>query len=174
MLKWFSYNYTLTLMGDLQTIEDPSGITSSTVVSYTCGTSHGRTTGKLAWVNQTVHWSRTVRTGTWDKDRERMLRGGTQFNSTVKIATFSLAVTRRGSNGAVNSQKKQGKRALHYAIINFGLRKKLLMTQGINMTSCKPGSFLYPTGSFSTSSISSFTTCSFPVTLSFISWLRRN
>jgi hypothetical protein len=143
-------------MGDLQTIEDPSSITSSTVVSYTCGTSHGRTTGKLAWVNQAVHWSRTIWTGTWDKDRETMLCGGTQFKNIVKVATISLAVTRRSSNDAVNSQKKQGKRALHYAIFNFGLSKRLLMTQGINVTSCKPGSFLYPAGSFSISSISSF------------------
>ena len=52
----------MTLVSDLLAIEDPASIASSTVVSYTCGICHSRTTGCLTWIHKTVHWMRTIRT----------------------------------------------------------------------------------------------------------------
>ena len=52
----YAVKLTFTLTGDLLAIEQPSSITSSTVVSHTCGSFNGRTSGILTWVYEAVHW----------------------------------------------------------------------------------------------------------------------
>ena len=56
----------MTLVSDLLAIEDPASIASSTVVSYTCGICHSRTTDSLTWVYNTVHWTGAIRTETYN------------------------------------------------------------------------------------------------------------
>ena len=56
----------MTLVSDLLAIEDPASIASSTVVSYTCGTSHTRTNGSIAWIHKTIHRTGTIRTETYN------------------------------------------------------------------------------------------------------------